>query len=137
MLKKGIALTPVKFGISFTTTHLNQAGALVHIYKDGSIKVGKWGRDVKMTRDVDVVRQNLNLIVDDGASLDRRIDAAACRDAACRPAQSDRPAGHRAASLRWRCAQSGRCRCPRASLRAVSGRRSRMASLALPNASFS
>ena len=34
--KKGIALTPVKFGISFTTIHLNQAGALVHVYTDGS-----------------------------------------------------------------------------------------------------
>ena len=32
ILKKGIALTPVKFGISFTLTHLNQAGALVHVY---------------------------------------------------------------------------------------------------------
>jgi hypothetical protein len=38
------------------------------IYKDGSIRVGKWGRDVKMTKDVDVVRQNLNLIVDNGKS---------------------------------------------------------------------
>ena len=39
-LKKGIAITPVKFGISFTTTHLNQAGALVHIYyTDGSVHV--------------------------------------------------------------------------------------------------
>jgi hypothetical protein len=38
------------------------------IYKDGSVKVGKWGRDVKMTADVDVVRQNLNLIVDGGKS---------------------------------------------------------------------
>ncbi len=38
--KKGIAITPVKFGISFTTTHLNQAGALVHIYcNDGSVHV--------------------------------------------------------------------------------------------------
>ena len=35
--KKGIAITPVKFGISFTIIHLNQAGALVHIYTDGSI----------------------------------------------------------------------------------------------------
>ena len=33
VLKKGIALTPVKFGISFTLTHLNQAGALVHVYQ--------------------------------------------------------------------------------------------------------
>jgi len=39
-LKKGIAITPVKFGISFTTWHLNQAGALVHIYcNDGSVQV--------------------------------------------------------------------------------------------------
>tara|TARA_B100001123_G_scaffold449818_1_gene616919 strand:+ start:1787 stop:4084 length:2298 start_codon:yes stop_codon:yes gene_type:complete len=39
-LKKGLAITPVKFGISFTTTHLNQAGALVHIYHaDSSINV--------------------------------------------------------------------------------------------------
>tara|TARA_Y100000590_G_scaffold446412_1_gene580099 strand:+ start:632 stop:2935 length:2304 start_codon:yes stop_codon:yes gene_type:complete len=39
-LKKGIAITPVKFGISFTTWHLNQAGALVHIYcNDGSVEV--------------------------------------------------------------------------------------------------
>ena len=39
-LKKGLAITPVKFGISFTTIHLNQAGALVHIYHaDSSIHV--------------------------------------------------------------------------------------------------
>ena len=39
-IKKGIAITPVKFGISFTTWHLNQAGALVHIYcNDGSVHI--------------------------------------------------------------------------------------------------
>ena len=43
VVKKGIALTPVKFGISFTTTHLNQAGALVHIYQDGSVMVNHGG----------------------------------------------------------------------------------------------
>ncbi|CAL1534993.1 unnamed protein product [Lymnaea stagnalis] len=37
--KKGIAVCPVKFGISFIQTHMNQAGALVHIYKDGSVLV--------------------------------------------------------------------------------------------------
>ena len=42
-LKKGIAITPVKFGISFTTTHLNQAGALVHIYTDGSVHLNHGG----------------------------------------------------------------------------------------------
>ena len=41
--KKGIALTPVKFGISFTTIHLNQAGALVHIYTDGSVHLNHGG----------------------------------------------------------------------------------------------
>ena len=39
VLKKGLALTPVKFGISFNVQHLNQAGALVHVYTDGSILV--------------------------------------------------------------------------------------------------
>ena len=41
--KKGLAITPVKFGISFTTIHLNQAGALVHIYTDGSIYLNHGG----------------------------------------------------------------------------------------------
>ena len=41
--KKGIAITPVKFGISFTTIHLNQAGALVHIYTDGSVHMNHGG----------------------------------------------------------------------------------------------
>ena len=41
VLKKGIAITPVKFGISFTLTHLNQAGALVHVYQDGSVKLNR------------------------------------------------------------------------------------------------
>ena len=41
--KKGIAITPIKFGISFTTIHLNQAGALVHIYTDGSVHLNHGG----------------------------------------------------------------------------------------------
>ncbi len=44
--KKGLALTPVKFGISFTTAFLNQAGALVHIYKDGSVMVNHGGTEM-------------------------------------------------------------------------------------------
>ena len=44
--KKGLALTPVKFGISFTTTFLNQAGALVMIYKDGTILVNHGGTEM-------------------------------------------------------------------------------------------
>jgi xanthine dehydrogenase large subunit len=45
-LKKGIALTPVKFGISFTTSFLNQAGALVNIYKDGTVLVNHGGTEM-------------------------------------------------------------------------------------------
>ena len=51
-----------------TVRQLVDGKASAVIYKDGSIKIGKWGRDVKMTKDVDVVRQNLNLIVDNGKS---------------------------------------------------------------------
>ena len=46
VLKRGIALTPVKFGISFTLTHLNQAGALVHVYQDGSIGMNHGGTEM-------------------------------------------------------------------------------------------
>lgn len=46
ILKKGLALTPVKFGVSFTTTHLNQAGALIHIYADGSIMLNHGGTEM-------------------------------------------------------------------------------------------
>jgi xanthine dehydrogenase molybdopterin binding subunit len=44
--KKGLALTPVKFGISFTTTFLNQAGALVNVYKDGTVLVNQGGTEM-------------------------------------------------------------------------------------------
>jgi xanthine dehydrogenase large subunit len=46
ILKRGIALTPVKFGISFTLTWLNQAGALVHVYQDGSIQLNHGGTEM-------------------------------------------------------------------------------------------
>jgi xanthine dehydrogenase large subunit len=46
ILKRGIALTPVKFGISFTLTWLNQAGALVHIYQDGSVHLNHGGTEM-------------------------------------------------------------------------------------------
>ncbi len=46
VLKKGLALTPVKFGISFTLKHLNQAGALVHLYTDGSIHLNHGGTEM-------------------------------------------------------------------------------------------
>lgn len=46
MIKRGIALTPVKFGISFTATWYNQAGALIHIYNDGSIHLNHGGTEM-------------------------------------------------------------------------------------------
>ena len=46
ILKKGLALTPVQFGISFTLIHLNQAGALVHVYSDGSIQLNHGGTEM-------------------------------------------------------------------------------------------
>ncbi|HZQ47733.1 MAG TPA: xanthine dehydrogenase molybdopterin binding subunit, partial [Verrucomicrobiae bacterium] len=44
--KRGLAMTPVKFGISFTVTHLNQAGALVLIYQDGTVQVNHGGTEM-------------------------------------------------------------------------------------------
>ncbi|QGZ55288.1 xanthine dehydrogenase molybdopterin binding subunit [Paraburkholderia acidiphila] len=46
VLKRGLALTPVKFGISFNVPHLNQAGALVHVYRDGSVLVNHGGTEM-------------------------------------------------------------------------------------------
>ncbi|MEP7207188.1 MAG: xanthine dehydrogenase molybdopterin binding subunit [Casimicrobiaceae bacterium] len=46
VLRKGIALTPVKFGISFNVVHFNQAGALVHVYTDGSVLVSHGGTEM-------------------------------------------------------------------------------------------
>ncbi len=44
--KRGIALTPVKFGISFTATHLNQAGALLHVYTNGTVHLNHGGTEM-------------------------------------------------------------------------------------------
>jgi xanthine dehydrogenase molybdopterin binding subunit len=44
--KRGIAITPVKFGISFTVTHLNQAGAFVLVYQDGTVQVNHGGTEM-------------------------------------------------------------------------------------------
>ncbi len=46
ILRRGIAITPVKFGISFTSTLLNQAGALVHVYKDGTVHLNHGGTEM-------------------------------------------------------------------------------------------
>ncbi|MAD17652.1 MAG: xanthine dehydrogenase molybdopterin binding subunit [Alteromonadaceae bacterium] len=46
IVKKGLSLTPVKFGISFTAKHLNQAGALLHVYTDGSMQINHGGTEM-------------------------------------------------------------------------------------------
>jgi xanthine dehydrogenase large subunit len=46
VIKRGMAITPVKFGISFTATLFNQAGALVHVYTDGSVQVNHGGTEM-------------------------------------------------------------------------------------------
>lgn len=64
VLKKGLALTPVKFGISFNVTHFNQAGALVHIYTDGSVLVNHGGTEMGQglnTKVAQVVAHELGL----------------------------------------------------------------------------
>ena len=64
VLRRGIALTPVKFGIAFTTTHLNQAGALLHIYIDGSILLNHGGTEMGQglhTKVAQVVAQELQV----------------------------------------------------------------------------
>ncbi|HEY2816487.1 MAG TPA: xanthine dehydrogenase molybdopterin binding subunit [Casimicrobiaceae bacterium] len=45
-IKRGVALTPVKFGISFTATHLNQAGCLLHVYTDGTLMLNHGGTEM-------------------------------------------------------------------------------------------
>src|SRR5262249_15904926 len=46
VVKRGLALTPVKFGISFTATHFNQAGALLQVYTDGTVLLNHGGTEM-------------------------------------------------------------------------------------------
>ena len=67
VLKRGIAITPVKFGISFTATHLNQAGALVHIYRDGTVHLNHGGTEMGQglfIKIAQVVADELGITVD-------------------------------------------------------------------------
>ncbi len=67
VIKKGIALTPVKFGISFNVRHFNQAGALVHVYTDGSVMVNHGGTEMGQglhTKVVQVVAHELGIAVE-------------------------------------------------------------------------
>ncbi len=67
VLKKGLALTPVKFGISFNVAHFNQAGALVHVYTDGTVLVNHGGTEMGQglhTKVAQVVAHELGLNFD-------------------------------------------------------------------------
>ena len=67
VLKRGIALTPLKFGISFNVKHFNQAGALVHVYTDGSILVNHGGTEMGQglnTKVAQVVAHELGVAFD-------------------------------------------------------------------------
>jgi xanthine dehydrogenase large subunit len=66
-LKRGIALTPVKFGISFTATHYNQAGALIHLYTDGTVHLNHGGTEMGQglfTKVAQVVAEELQINID-------------------------------------------------------------------------
>ena len=67
ILKRGISLTPVKFGISFTATHLNQAGALVHVYTDGTVHLNHGGTEMGqglLTKVAQVVAEEFQIDID-------------------------------------------------------------------------
>lgn len=66
-VKKGLALTPVKFGISFTATFLNQAGALIHVYNDGTVQLNHGGTEMGQglfTKVAQVVAEELQIPLD-------------------------------------------------------------------------
>ncbi len=67
VIKRGIALTPVKFGISFTATHYNQAGALLQLYNDGTLLLNHGGTEMGQglfTKVAQVVAQELGVALD-------------------------------------------------------------------------
>jgi xanthine dehydrogenase large subunit len=68
VLRRGIAVTPVKFGISFTSTILNQAGALVHVYRDGTVQLNHGGTEMGQGLYIKVAQ----VVADElGISIDR------------------------------------------------------------------
>jgi xanthine dehydrogenase large subunit len=77
ILKRGLALTPVKFGISFTVQHLNQAGALIHVYTDGSIQLNHGGTEMGQglyTKVAQIVASELQVGLDNISCTSTRTD---------------------------------------------------------------
>ena len=76
-LRRGMAITPVKFGISFTTTFLNQAGALVLIYSDGSVQVNHGGTEMGQglhTKILQIAAQTLGVTLEHVRIMPTRTD---------------------------------------------------------------
>ena len=85
MIKRGIAITPVKFGISFTATLFNQAGALVHVYTDGSVLVNHGGTEMGQglnTKVAQIVADELGVAFEQvqTTASDTKIGRASCRE---------------------------------------------------------
>ncbi len=77
MLKRGIAITPVKFGISFTAKYYNQAGALVLVYKDGSVQVNHGGTEMGQglyTKTMQIAADALGIPLDRVRAMPTRTD---------------------------------------------------------------
>ncbi|NOY91777.1 MAG: xanthine dehydrogenase molybdopterin binding subunit [Deltaproteobacteria bacterium] len=75
--KRGLAITPVKFGISFTTAFFNQAGALVLIYADGSVQLNHGGTEMGQglhTKMRQIAAQELGVLLDDVRLMPTRTD---------------------------------------------------------------
>ncbi len=82
VIKRGIALTAVKFGISFTATHYNQAGALLHLYNDGTLLLNHGGTEMGQglfTKVAQVVAQELGVPLCDGTRVGVRYQQGAQR----------------------------------------------------------
>ncbi len=77
IIKKGLALTPVKFGISFTAKFLNQAGALLHVYTDGSMQINHGGTEMGQglhTKIAQIVANEFGIPIDDVEVTSTRTD---------------------------------------------------------------
>ncbi len=110
-VKKGLAITPVKFGISFTTTFLNQAGALVLIYEDGSVQINHGGTEMGQglyVKVAQVVAETLGVALDKIRITATRTDKVPNTSATAASSGADlngKAAEHAALDLRGRLAQ--------------------------------
>jgi len=90
--KRGLSITPVKFGISFTTTFFNQAGALVLIYRDGSVQVNHGGTEMGQglhTKMLQVAADSLGVPLDSLRVMPTRTDKIPNTSASAASSSSD------------------------------------------------